>query len=436
MTIVYFHVLDVGQGMGNYVEITDNAGRLQHTVLADLGSTNYREEAGYQSVEKVYQSLVTMDQPTIDVLFLSHSDEDHHNLLAELFSYLDPYTGQPDKKTLHIARVIYGGQYGNYDKRGTNILDEVQRYTYGRALERVADGFSSFGETIEDVKPMVTLGDVDVYIILGNQAAPEKTSESVRLNTVSLVLLVTLRGDNGRLTAFVATGDATGHTIVECNPLLTLDVMQRFLSNVLVLTAPHHGARNTLFDLRGFTEETARDNAEEFYRIVHPRCIAASAEKSKYSHPAVEVLLMAWPHLEKTPLWWEPEIPQYHMVTSHIPYHMLGTATGNRWPAYDDYYSMFANANIYTTLYSFAQREPWTLSVFPMPAAPAEPMGWDPPTAVIWIFIASDTGAVTVQRWTNRQNLDVALREWLAVPPAPVVAPREPVRPLAVRVFP
>ncbi|MFZ2407685.1 MAG: hypothetical protein WAW41_21340, partial [Methylobacter sp.] len=82
--LVNITVLDVGQGMGTFVEIYDTSGALISTLLFDLGSLNNKVSAGGPSVQYLVDKLKSMADPTIELLVLSHKDGDHVNLIEDL----------------------------------------------------------------------------------------------------------------------------------------------------------------------------------------------------------------------------------------------------------------------------------------------------------------------------------------------------------------
>ena len=111
---IKFHVLDVGQGTGNFIETYSSTKVLTKTILIDLGSERAKKTAGVPSAKFVADQLKNMTGGAVlDTLIMSHSDSDHINLLPDLLEYFDPpgIPSIPPKPTLTIKVAYYGGNY-------------------------------------------------------------------------------------------------------------------------------------------------------------------------------------------------------------------------------------------------------------------------------------------------------------------------------------
>jgi hypothetical protein len=242
---IKYQVLDVGQGLGNFVEIYDTTGKLTSTILLDLGSSREAELAGGPSVAYIVAKLKEMDQPTIDTVFLSHSDKDHTNLVPDLLRSFYPVgtDGQDQKDTLQINVIRYGGDSAKYRRAVTdddkvpepNILNLAEAYgplvggVREPNIEAFSAGESSFVSGAAS-KPFRTVDEVDIYIIIANAGETELfksgrkrslAQDDYAVNTNSLLVVVSFAGQQ-----FVSTGDATAMTMAQANTVLTNEIKQ------------------------------------------------------------------------------------------------------------------------------------------------------------------------------------------------------------------
>ncbi|WP_432973876.1 hypothetical protein [Dactylosporangium sp. CA-233914] len=445
MASIDCYVLDVGQGMGNFIAIYDDAGTLTNTILVDFGtegSTKKPEPA----LKLVVSLLKTMAQPTIDVLLVSHTDKDHHNMLPKLlaaFGVYDP--DHPARNTLVVKEVMFGGSMANVTE---SFYTELVKYMpVGEEPDSFTAHFSSFpyNSGFGPINPFIIVGNVQIYMMMGNLwAMPDRgefeggewaaeTGEGYNKNTVSMVLLV--RANNS---AFVLTGDATGQTIAACNYMIAK--MRQFFTFVEVATVPHHGSSSSAFDLKSLTGIDPQQNIVDFAKYIDPYSLVASAEKhGSWDHPALSVLELFWKANRVHSQALYNEYDYFHPFTSWIKKRTLRYPLGQGWPAHEGRYTAFTQTGTYTTLYGF--NTPPAADIWPpqmRPINPPPPAIWRP-YGVTWKFHVDRGGRVSLTRESSRDTPTAELLDRLAappVPPVPVGPPAGAARPRRLRAFP
>jgi hypothetical protein len=231
------------------------------------------------------------------------------------------------------------------------------------------------------------------------------------------------------------TGDATGLTMAGCNQVLTKPIRDRFLANVFMITAPHHGSSTTAFDLKGFTGVTPRDNIKNFATNVGAECISASAAQNEgFGHPSVRLLRLFW--APGTPVnggyWPDPDIKKgyYHCFTAYFERAdqlKMQNKTGEYkpWPTQSAFWTMFTDTDMFTNLYyTGTKARPAKQVVLPPADLAAGPEFPDPraPYGVRWIFDVAADRTKEVFRQTNRKTLSAALVWRLTAPLPPPAA--------------
>jgi beta-lactamase superfamily II metal-dependent hydrolase len=444
---IVFWVFDVGQGTGNYIELykNDDDEAPIHTILIDIGSESQGEAAADPSADQVIEQLKKMRQPTIDSLFISHADSDHRNRFARILDEFDPYDPMIiEPNGLLIRRAAYGGPYAEYGYDDTeNLIADITRYMTGNndgdsnqpdALSAKVTSFPVGGEpfAFDDVGP------VQIYIVAGNVAGqgsqPKKhravKRDAIAKNTDSLVFLL-----KGNGSGFVATGDATGKTMLECNKVIVGDVGRDHFGNTFMVTAPHHGSRGTSFNLSGGLEK-ARGNVERFGRRVDAATLTVSAwQHNRYKHPSYEVLACFAPRLAVYPYYVAPGYDNVHFLTAYYAPRLLQRRVKGddyeSWPKRGGYWTLFTGSNMYSTSYYPATVEPGDFTVnrngeepLKLVTGPGLP-NEKPATGLTWQFSVDSQQRRTLVPFTNRELLSPALLERLAAGPAPrITAPR------------
>ncbi|MBL8297657.1 MAG: MBL fold metallo-hydrolase [Rhodanobacteraceae bacterium] len=441
---IKYQVLDVGQGSGNFIEMY-TSDVLTSTVLIDLGSERATDEGGGLSVEYIVSVLNGMTNPTIDYLFLSHSDTDHISLLDQLLDSFAPQTATaPLLKKLLIRKVSYGGDSANYAKGRSryNVLNRLKTYMpqpFGLPLPLAADYSSYVATTFAPIAPIATVDGVDFYILTANAptVAPVKRTRSgstaasgYNKNTVSVIVVASWKGAQ-----YIATGDATGATLATANKKLTTTVKATYFPFVVMVTAPHHGSESTTFSFRA--SDGSRDKAEPvanfklFVDNLKSKTITASAGKvAKFRHPSAFLISYFWPWLHSGALYVDPTLTASsgHYYTAYFKpadgYTVNDGTTTAAWPSAERWYTVQTASNIFTNTY-------YDLTVLPSTSTqtqviPPNPgsvnavptMAPYPPAGVAWTYTAVPEGTsgsnITVQRLDNRANLIALRREIIA----------------------
>jgi hypothetical protein len=428
-----FTVLDVGQGTGNFVELfaTKTPGPTTppaKTFLIDLGSERKKADAGGPSAAYVVTQLERMASPELDCVVLSHSDSDHINLLEMVLAAFDPPgTPHPTKKILTVQRSYYGGDYNLYSKRGKNVLVQLGRYSL-KFPESFSNNQSSYD--VVSPKPFRTIDGVDLYLMVGNApssaVAKKKRArvDSFSINTKSLVVVVSWG------IQYIATGDATGVTLAACNKFIRPDVKKNYLSQVVMLTMPHHGSETTTFNFTG--SGGGRDNAAAVQNVAtfatntSPASITASAERVRtFKHPSGFLLQLFWATIESGH-YTDPTLPpgrHYYVAyfTTRDGYSYQSATGPKTFPRSDWWYTMQTAKDLFTNLYFEPDMVPdqvnhYTALLPPNPGdgVPTPASIPYPPLGVAWIYLSPEDQPTTIERTTNRPSLFKLEQELLA----------------------
>ena len=432
----YFN-LDVGQGTGIFVEVIDTTkGDVpQHAILVDLGSEKEHGTAGVASAIFVANRLNLMSpQPTLDAVILSHSDKDHINLMPDLLKYFAPYNPlTPGPGTLRVLDCIYGGDWAKYEKdKLDHVLQSLAPYLLYNPAPTIwprSVACNTTGLNTTPPVPLTKAGPVDVFLIIGN--APNQSTnpgavpvytDGFGINTLSFVLLIQAFG----VVQFVATGDATGATLVWCNYVLNGLGGSVHLHTVLNVSAPHHGSAKTTFDIghadaSGTLTGPAVLNA--FATTINAHTVVASAAfRASWWHPSATVLRYFWqaPAAALGPFWPDPILNSAHFQSPYILQNEFNRINSAgyvvNFPPNPDWYTIQAKLGVYTTTYYAADKNSHRMVVCPPnpvvsqdpPAAKLDPVnGPIPPLGVAWYFGADPT-TVSIHQQPNRDNLHLA----------------------------
>lgn len=328
---IAFHVLNVGQGSGNFVEIFAKDGDTvpKTTVLIDLGSEGASTSHHGPSLDRIVASLKSMTKPEIACLCLSHSDTDHISMIAQLLAAFDPPgTKNPTKPILTINKVYYGGNPKLYNKPkvGGNVLKKLDPYSPAELFS-----VTSNTTTYKNGVPMYEDKALQfkLHLLIGNtvKAEDEEIDDSeelpktgaVNINTVSLVVVFDWKG-----VQFITTGDATGITMMRANSVLGSG-SGSFFPDPLMITAPHHGSFRTAFDFTGqglSGDDEKREQIDLFARRCGAKLLTASAgEVARFKHPSAVILDIFWKYCTDEKTYQDPAaIKGAHFYTAHYSY--------------------------------------------------------------------------------------------------------------------
>ncbi len=414
-TNVAFRVLDVGQGTGNFIEVYDGT-KVTNTVLVDLGSARGIKEGG-PAVEYVIAQLTSMAKPKIDALFLSHSDQDHINLILDVLkAFPVPATD------LVIGTAFYSGIKANYTTgkktNKKNVLDEVAKYIPGGTLGALPKLGHSFKKADT---PIATVGDLKLFVLVSNTASnapptgdqPKKKKARIDPNVDSLVVVAQYAE-----WCFVATGDATCATLDQCNVIVEkYPAAVARLAKCLSVTVPHHGSWTTALSPKAYKGDP-EETLEKFVKNMHAGTITASAAQiSTYKHPSARILSYFWlPEYLFDDSFYAgtPGLPDgRHFYTAYFtPLQEIDTD----WPPVTldaGWYAAQTKANVFTTNYYTDDEIDTVLPPTPVKAATSIDIDKRPRERISWLLDLTKDATLSITTFRNTPAL-VALRAALA----------------------
>jgi hypothetical protein len=345
------HVLDVGQGACNYVEIIDDNGTVIHNMLIDLG-TNSAQAIAQKNVEWLREKIKTRPDPRIDVLVLTHGDTDHYNLMLKLLPALNP------ADTGRIGMVRYGGVSWRYKIGKTALITDLERYCDD--VDSFTPSATSYDQEEDKWKPIWDEpedGDVRLQLIVAN--TPHPKDHSIRsgqqranpeaVNTKSVVLGIEWDGY-----WMIATGDATATTIAEVNAIL--EFRDDDLPKAFMLTLPHHGSRKTTYDLKVANDkpgDEAKKVVDAFLDIFMPRTVSISAGEKRHHHPSMLMVEQFAKYTDQSYKYWsDPSlVSKRHFLTCWVDLTVTAKGADTPWPGKWMYATTQTGLNIYSTLY-------------------------------------------------------------------------------------
>ncbi len=439
MAWVYaYYVLAVGQGTGTLVQVCkDTLDKPVWNVIIDLGSRGWKRTVGLPSAKFAAERMKKGKQPggavTLDAVILSHSDSDHSSLLSDLLAEFTKPTQSPtnEKPNLTINKVWFGGDRSKYvGKGGTNLLEVLNEYRPDKVksiLVSPANNSSSF-----DKDPPTRIVDSEkeawIWLLIGNTICdqvsfdgnkPTRTAEEgYATNTMSLVVGVTF-GVPPHERQIIATGDATGLTILKCRQVIKDRDLN--LKKSLSVTLPHHGSATSAYDLRGLkasrgsSDDLAKENIKGFSEDLEAESISASAgEHGNYNQPAIEVIGDFGEYVGKGKFvdkaLWKQEEHFYTFYTSANYFSYIHKTKWGpvRWPGKDGWRSARTNKNVFTTDYFIGEKKQAVPTAWPTNAYQqvenASAFHPKPPRTISWAFVVKDGGA----NWTVERVVDKA----------------------------
>ncbi len=443
MSWMRFVVLDVGQGSANFVERYDDADRLTHAALIDVGSEKLKRAAGVPSVQWMAARLQQMvGGPRLQAVVLSHSDADHVNLVPDLLKLFDtPRRIGPTKPVLTIDDVFYGGAFPLYKKgKQRNFLEQLDDYRplgveAGDSRYPLCADWTSFeGVDLEEFLPLKWIGngEIPLWVLTANTTAGytpvggnsrkrkrEDLADGYSINTRSIVVGVVYGGRS-----LIATGDATGQTLRRCNSVLEgADAREALHLPALMLTAPHHGSDTTTYDLTGHSHGSAEAHrvVETFAGFVLARTLTASAgERATFEHPAGTVIYDLGQNTGGETYYIDPALvdDDEHFCTIYWRPQTADYVGGTtaKWPTRGGWYSSRTWRNLYTTDYFTAPaRNATTPVAYPWMAFRSEEDDFDPDpgAGVAWAYDVHANGTFELKVARTRDQGDPEY--WAAV---------------------
>lgn len=218
--------IDVGQGDCTLIECPDGA-----QVLVDCGSTARGPEGRRR--EDVAAFLDERLDDELEVLVITHPDQDHINFLAPTSANASSVLGER-----HVGRAILSLERAAYEETG--VGERLMTWLDASAADvryLTPEDASAEGEP----SPLFACGDTSVYVLAASEPST-RSSESWQRNTPSIVLMLERPGDERPFRA-ILTGDATRETEAA--------ILARYSSDFLdvdVLKIGHHGSLTSTVD--------------------------------------------------------------------------------------------------------------------------------------------------------------------------------------------
>ncbi|MFI0724173.1 hypothetical protein [Streptomyces sp. NPDC021224] len=278
MSLTLVTMLSCGQGAMTLVEVYDMGDLTQPAdflALIDCGSDDINVPGMTGGAIKYVTDKVLARKPSVlDLVVLSHQDKDHINLLPELGKRL----GAAGVKVKEIYRC---GVNWDPDKSEPDVLEFAQRVHYTGSLQfdlnPRSDYWAKSPTCIAQYKKKVFF-----RILFMNMPSTVKKEK----NQSSGVVVVEDVSSAPHLIA-VLPGDITCHTMGWIHDQVGEPNERHPLRDVVVLAAPHHGARATAVTRCGGRWE----NFDRFAQTVRPQHLGASAGPgNRHDHPVFEVL--------------------------------------------------------------------------------------------------------------------------------------------------
>jgi hypothetical protein len=340
------HVLDVGQGSCNYVEIVDGTGAVIHNMLIDLG-TNSAQKIATDNLNWLTKRIENRADPRIDVVILTHGDTDHYNMMLKLLPALNPAA------TSRIGMVRYGGTLLRYKIGNTYLINALKKYCADIATFTPVQ--TSYDKIKKTWKPIWSAGpnpdDPKLRLIVANTPHPrdyKPTGESI--NTKSVVTALKWEGY-----WMIASGDATATTIAAVNDILT-GVTNADLPDAFLLTMPHHGSRKTTYDLvkaNDLPGDDARKVIDDFLGTFKPMTMAVSAGEKHHHHPSMLMVEQFARYAETGVTFWKDPALAHdrHFLTCWVDLPITAKGVTPAWPTGWIYGTTQTSLNVYSTLY-------------------------------------------------------------------------------------
>lgn len=266
MAKMTFQFLDVGQGDSTLVQIRPDGKNYDELVLVDCGEKRSPFKVPSGDALNYLKATINANSvsagytvPYVDVLFITHPDSDHYNLLPALVSGpFSSYGAQP----LRFGKVYFGGNPADYPcgfLEGLNPQSPLATFENGQHAK-----ITPSGTVVPDWE--FANGSVKVYLLSVNYPS----RGGVKANPKSVVLLFDLKGKKVTL-----QGDAEEN--VESYIRQTFAHVPGFLK-AWAMKLGHHGSR--------------RATSAAWVKQLQPRALFASGDMA-WAHPYCEPICRA-----------------------------------------------------------------------------------------------------------------------------------------------
>lgn len=324
--------LYIGQGAANLIEVYANKGDAQphDLILIDFGSAGKKggggtvNEPGSFAARDYLKRVLDSNHGELDLLIMSHLDEDHINEVAPL----------KEARTLKkINKTIIGGtNSGITDTRHPFQKNSKMTAHVNRVVKRLAqavtgicdkiciftanDGYLDQGGNIYEV----TIGDASLVLkLLANRSTPGIKGASEFINSNSSVSVVEYMDRAGHHYALIFPGDATADTFAFINKRFRDDTKRSSYSflnaSEKILILPHHGALKTACNAQTIKKNVKLSEqlaeTKYFADAIQPTAVYASAHYNakRYFHPSLSSMGLFVEHM--------PDIAAGHKVLGY-----------------------------------------------------------------------------------------------------------------------
>jgi hypothetical protein len=393
---VVFRVLDVGQGACNYVEIYNQAEAVVHNMLVDLG-TNSSQAIATANIEWLKNQIKDRTNPKIDVVMLTHGDNDHYNLMLKLLPALGSPTGQ------EIGMVRYGGVDWRYKIGNTSLITELKKYcsnvtgfgSQASGYDRDKSSWTRLWPSNDVFQP----GDAQLYVLMANTQHPQdgtiRQGASRRPNAEAINSKSVVFGVYWNYRWFIGTGDGTAATLAQVNTHFAGVGLPPTMS----MTLPHHGSRKTTYDLKAAKDAVGAESfkvVDDFLQLFKPWTISVSADEKRHHHPSLLMIAQFAAATQTTQIYWcDPSLAAgNHYLTPWID-ERINQPTDPAYPGQPTYATTRTQANVYSTLYCDRrliinyESPPLPANKLPKPTMAVDTSGV--PRGRNWYFISDGT---------------------------------------------
>ncbi|WP_371999378.1 hypothetical protein P7L68_04485 (plasmid) [Tistrella mobilis] len=280
------------QGMANMLTANEYEDDYIPDVVAlfDYGATlnfitrTLKPALAAPAVEKVCEVLVAQQEagktPRIDLVVISHQDDDHWRLLEYLIAAV-----RERSIPLEVGRIIYAGS--DWGKTALSVIDDLGTFTADPDKDvNYFDTMVCDYETADSPPTQAdSLGDIVIRTLMANAPSsfPKKSKE--RKNGTSAVMVIDYAGER-----IILPGDATYETLNKINEYL-LTWTTSPLQPVSLMSAPHHGSLATMTRSSETSNDADLSELILFTDLTRPDSVITSAGfQNSHFHPHAIIL--------------------------------------------------------------------------------------------------------------------------------------------------
>ncbi|MEN2976714.1 hypothetical protein P7L78_02600 (plasmid) [Tistrella bauzanensis] len=234
-----------------------------------------------KSVVEALQSQRIGDRvPKLDLVMVSHQDDDHWRLLTYLMDELErielPYT---------VGKIVYAGS--DWGQSALNVLTRLATKTADADTDLVYFNTvtSSYKPANGTLGQMKNYGDIVIRTLAANTPSKFKAKSKERKNGSSAVMVIDYARER-----IILPGDATWETMAAMNKILAAWTTSP-VQPVTAMSAPHHGSLNTATQSNDAGNDSDLSELIAFTELTRPNSVIASAGiATSHKHPHAIVL--------------------------------------------------------------------------------------------------------------------------------------------------